>query len=129
MPLFGERFAQDCVVRTNDNTQRDYQEFLKRFDPELNRELSDAELAKRKIVAATGTAHHPPSEYEVMMANERERREKEIRQRPAREESARKQKLAQFELAENLEEDQRLALGIETTPQNWDLLGTTRRAR
>jgi len=132
MPLYGDRVTTgDGVVRTSDHTQRDYQEFLKRWDEKLGRELTDAELAQRQHVANLGTSHHPPSDFEMEQERRRDNQRIEARQREReareREERERKAKLAAFELEERLEEDSRIRLGLEPVRPTWDLVGVTRR--
>lgn len=64
MPLAGERFATDSVRRVSDRSNKDYADFMSRWDERLGRELSDVELAARQR-QPRGDAAHTPGEFEI----------------------------------------------------------------
>lgn len=108
-PLFNDRVtAGDGVVRTNDNTKRDYAEFMRRWSPESNRELTDAELKQREVLRTMSPASRPCHNdgdvdnlhFRIAGTTYRTKQQAEAEERQKREAQAHRDRLAAFEANE-----------------------------
>lgn len=115
-PLFGDRVTTgDGINRTNDNTKRDYAEFMKRWDETLGRELTDAELAQRRVVGSTPP---PPSDFAQMIAADRANKVKEQAAADLARRKAVAERQAAFLLEDELERDLYERVGLPTGGNN-----------
>jgi len=114
MPLAGESAPDVGPVRSYE-ARRSRQDFAE-FNNKQTRPKTATEIAAEQWLA------YEKGEEEKRERAEQRRRDEQNRRRAAEQrEAERKQRLAQFELAEALEQDMRDRLGIETPKQVWKL--------
>jgi hypothetical protein len=119
MSLFGESAPEPGIVRSYD-ARRSRQEF-EQFNTPTSRPKTATELAADRWLAWE-TEQNQKREAEEKRKLDEQRR----RQAAAQQEADRRAKLAQAQLADDLEEDLRERVGFPKATQTWDLNGGRR---